>query len=278
MTQIDPKLLNKLRAIKALRDRAGTDGERDAAQHKLTIIMAKHKLTEQDVPSDSFSTRGRISFHHQRTTHQKMSDFRGNPHPDPQRDFWDKLNRQFQDLKYEQEVYIREYEREYKARQKRPSQEDPKAPNSSDPVIMETSRKVMWRGALLYAIGAGLGYAVSRSNLADESQVRWTVFPYSRPRKDHKMPYPDFAVVKILTDSLMRDLKVLCVTAKQKHHPSNPNSFDRAFYEEATYVIRERLAMACDSSPIIHNPKAKNPDGIATGRTAGLYVSLYPVA
>jgi hypothetical protein len=59
MPLIDTHLLNKIESIKTLRDRAGTEGEKDAAQNKLTLILAKHKLTEQDIPSPDFSTRGR---------------------------------------------------------------------------------------------------------------------------------------------------------------------------------------------------------------------------
>lgn len=59
IVMLDPNLLNKIQSIKTLRDRAGTEGEKDAAQHKLTLIMAKHKLTEQDIPNPDFSTRSR---------------------------------------------------------------------------------------------------------------------------------------------------------------------------------------------------------------------------
>lgn len=58
---MNPNLLNKIQSIKTLRDRAATEGEKDAAQNRLTLILAKHKLTEQDIPDQSFSTRGRPS-------------------------------------------------------------------------------------------------------------------------------------------------------------------------------------------------------------------------
>jgi hypothetical protein len=58
---IDRHLLNKIRSVKALRDKGATDGERDAAQQRLIVLLAKHKLTEQDIPPDSFSTRARHS-------------------------------------------------------------------------------------------------------------------------------------------------------------------------------------------------------------------------
>lgn len=58
---MNPHLLNKIQSIKALRDRATTDGEKDAAQNRLTIVLAKHKLTEQDIPDPNFSTRNRYT-------------------------------------------------------------------------------------------------------------------------------------------------------------------------------------------------------------------------
>lgn len=59
MPIVDTHLLNKIRSVKALRDKGATDGERDAAQQRLVVLLAKHKLTEQDIPPDSFSSRGR---------------------------------------------------------------------------------------------------------------------------------------------------------------------------------------------------------------------------
>lgn len=47
---MDQHLLKKIQSIKTLRDRAATEGEKDAAQNRLTMILAKHKLTEQDIP------------------------------------------------------------------------------------------------------------------------------------------------------------------------------------------------------------------------------------
>lgn len=81
MTTLDHNLLNKIRSIKRLRDRAGTDGEKDAAQHKLTILLAKHKLTEADVPLDHTERRRRSYEDTFRTARQQ------------QQDFWDMMDR-----------------------------------------------------------------------------------------------------------------------------------------------------------------------------------------
>jgi hypothetical protein len=52
----DHHFYNKVRAIIALRDRGATQGEKDAAQNRLVLILARHKLTESDIPPDPFSS------------------------------------------------------------------------------------------------------------------------------------------------------------------------------------------------------------------------------
>lgn len=96
---MNPNLLNKIQAIKALRDRAGTDGEKDAAQHKLVLLLAKHKLTEQDIPDPNFSTRQRYtppphprSRPRSRQTHQ-ASGFNAAA----EQEVWDDLFRKFRE-------------------------------------------------------------------------------------------------------------------------------------------------------------------------------------
>lgn len=230
---IDPHLLNKIQAIKILRDRGGTEGEKDAAQHKLTLLMAKHKLTEQDIPDPDFSTRGRYTY--------KASDFKN-----------------FNDA----------FRKAYRP----PPREQQRSTFSDGVFTFPTSKKVQWKGKLLYNMAKARGYTTFSRYITPEPtnkvKIKWVVeFPFGDPSQQ------DF---RDLFHRLIPQLKRACVNARKVRHPKNPNAWDRAFYHAATHVIRERIAL--HAIPDHKGAKLKDRVAYDSGRIAGEQVSLAPIA
>lgn len=249
MPPIDPNLLNRIRAVKTLRDRAGTDGEKDAAQHRLMFILAKHKLTESDIPSDSFSTRGR------ETTHQKMSDFRRKSTSS----FWDSTPSDSNPFADFADV-IRKAAAVMHERQQ----------NSQQRIEARTKGKnVKWAGILLNDMARACGYSVGHETELDGS-IMWVV----DGTDEHKL-----AKLKVTWETLVKDLKSECLRTQKQVNPHNPNAYKRAFFEEATRIICIRISHNTGyiSKYVPRKIKNMNPDGKRVGLVVGSKILLSPL-
>lgn len=247
---LDPNLLNKIQSIKALRDRAATDGEKDAAQHKLTLILAKHKLTEQDIPAPSFSTRSAYP-----PPRSRPSD----PFAQASAEFWADMD----------DIFKRANQRAQKTQRDPYTNQQQTDPNPPLHFKVHTSRKVQWKGKLLRAMALARGYKTwSRYVETPKFKIEWIVeFPTSNP------PIRDFVRTY---DKATNALKSACVRSKRAHNPKNPNAWDRAFYHAATHVIGERIALRAQS-PDRKGAKYKDTIAYNAGKLAGEEVSLDPL-
>lgn len=260
MPHIDSKLLSKIQSIKTLRDRAGTDGERDAAQGKLTLILAKHKLTEQDIPEPGFSTRGRS---------QEYTSSRRPGRSENARNF----EKDFFQTMTEFEEAIRNASRNARSRphkpppkKQRPYSYAPPNPRGDDDLKgaragIKTSAKLQWEGRLLYMMGKALGQFMNKFILGD-GMIVWTI---DGPRADEVLQ---------VCNSLISDLKKHCRLHMASFQPKNSNAFRRAFFEAATYEIAARLRGGVTQIP---HYKSREPRGIESGREIGLTISLVPL-
>lgn len=260
---LDPNLLNKIQSIKTLRDRAGTEGEKDAAQNRLVIILAKHKLTEQDIPAPDFSTRDRYTppprKRPERTQAQQSAEQAFS-------ETFDRTMRDFEDaIRFAQGEGRRSHRGRRPPKQRPPYTQPPPPPrketgSSEWPVYrIETSAKVRWKGNLLWSMAKACGFQPSKSPYQGQNRIAW------------ELTCP--ATFSHLFENLVAKLKRHCKLALTVHHPSNPASFRRAFYEAATYEIAARLRGGVTQIP---HYKSREIKGLEEGRTVGLMVSLAP--
>lgn len=244
---MNPHLLNKIQSIKTLRDRAATEGEKDAAQHKLTLILAKHKLTEQDIPAPGFSTRHRPPPQRtrpRRTQSQQSSEQAfAETFERTMRDFEEAIRREDEQIKREWESYRNPF-------------------NTADMVKVETSVKVQWKGRLFHEMARGCGYTYVST--PRDKRIVWAVI--GAPL--------DFMAVY---EELVIDLKRACLKTRAKHNPKNPNAYDRAFYERATRIIYERLAKAYNQPCTFKKLRSREDVGGEEGAAFGIKVSLSPL-
>lgn len=137
--------IKKIQAIKTLRDRAATEGEKDAAQHKLTLILAKYQLTEQDIPDPHFSTRGRPSFRPRSAAYESAQSFQ---------ETFDATMRDFRRAAEAEQRRARQTSDEYKTWTGSFGDEPSRGRTTADPPPRKSKGKINSRQRFEQALGA----------------------------------------------------------------------------------------------------------------------------
>jgi hypothetical protein len=92
---------------------------------------------------------------------------------------------------------------------------------------------MQWQGMLLHYIGGPLNVKLvyTRADYEKKWRTRWTL-----------IGTPDnIKAVQILWEALVPWLKSQAAMERRLHVPRNPNAFNRAFFDQAGFVIHQRL-------------------------------------
>ena len=110
-------------------------------------------------------------------------------------------------------------------------EDDSHATHVTHTEVFVDGKTMQWKGMLLHYIGAPFNCKLVYSKTHEKWQTKWTL-----------IGTPDnIKAVQILWEALMPWLKSQASLARREAMPSNPNAFNRAFYDMAGNVIRNRL-------------------------------------
>jgi len=89
-----------------------------------------------------------------------------------------------------------------------------------------------WEGMLYHYIGSGIGVkAVYSQSPFNKWEWNWTLIGREA----------DLDFLEILYESLVPWLKIQAKLGRATHQPSNPNAFNRAFFDNAGHIVNVRL-------------------------------------
>jgi hypothetical protein len=92
-------------------------------------------------------------------------------------------------------------------------------------------KTMQWKGMLLHYIGTPFNCKLVYARTLEKHQTKWTI-----------IGTPDnIKAVQVLWEALVPWLKSQASLARRKAMPSNPNAFNRAFFDRAGRVIGSRL-------------------------------------
>jgi len=231
-----------------MRERGGTPGERQAAAHLLQRLLAKHNLTESDIPRDDERSHARSYWGYEpppRYTRRRpppRSYNRPPPRQPPPRtgpDQWEEFRRRAQ----QQADDFAQQQREHAAGMGNPFSRS-----------IRTKGRVKWQGELFVRLAKAYKHPTSTTQIKGTKETEWTAyFSLEREREQFVATYTGITV----------ELKRKATQSRKLHAPKNPNAFNRAYFAGATHRLVERLMIREFRDP--HARKYKDKNAYAAG-------------
>ena len=110
-------------------------------------------------------------------------------------------------------------------------EDDEKASGVTHDEVMVEGKTKQWQGMLLHYIGTPFNCKLVYTKTFEKWQTRWTI-----------IGTPDnIKAVETLWEALVPWLRSQASMARREAMPSNPNAFNRAFFDRAGQVIHRRL-------------------------------------